>query len=161
MPIDLLTGKPIQYSKPIEKEQVPIGLLTGAPIPKLLKQDFKSRNVGSGILEDVKTAVGIGETALSMATHIPAKTLSGFTKLGAAPFVGVDKAEKWGAGVEEALTYETKTKRGQDIGKLLSTPFEKLSEYGEKRGDLELKESGSVVAAAAKNLRKSRRFRIL
>ena len=134
-PIDLLTGKPFE-SEVVEP-------------PKLLKQTLK-RKTESGILEDVKTAVGIGETALSMGTGVAGQIVGGYTTLAKAPFVGLEKAAESGKKVAEALTYQPRTKRGEDITEFISTPIEKLSEYGKKRADLELKESGSWVAAGAK-----------
>ena len=137
--IDMLTDEPV--------ESVPIPETVGQEKPQSMLEKYI---LESGTIQDVKTAVGIGETALSMGTGLAGMVAGGFTKLTKAPFVGLDEAEKSGQSVTEALTYKPRTKRGEDIGKLVSYPIEKLSEYGKKRADLEFKESGSPVAAAAK-----------
>ncbi len=154
--MDLLADEPVVEKKKSSFVDMladePVG---SVPIPKIIGQEKPQSMLEKYILEsdpiqDVKTAVGLAETGLAMATHIPAKVYSGYKTAVKLPLVGELEAEKLGQEAEERYSFQPRTKRGKDISRLISTPIEKLSEYGKKRADLEFEESGSWVAAGAK-----------
>lgn len=102
----------------------------------------------------LKTMENIGqvypalETAATVATTAYGLPISGLTKLAAAPFVGLEKADKAGDWVAERLIYQPQTKRGQELTESTFYPIEKLSEVGEKAGDITLEKTGSPILAA-------------
>lgn len=109
------------------------------------------KTVGREIMATPQALAGTAEALTATTTGLVGQAVGGLTKLSAlTPWVTVDEAEKAGEYVAGKLTYQPKTNQAQTLIETMGYPFEKLSEYGKKRADIEFKETGSAVSAAAK-----------
>jgi len=106
------------------------------------------KSIKQELLETPSAAAGLAEAATTVGTGWVSMPIAGLTELAASPFVGLEKAKKAGEWVGEKLTYQPKTKQGKALIGAASYPFEKLSEVGEKAGDLGLKKTGSAAVGA-------------
>lgn len=94
---------------------------------------------------------GIVEPIASLATSIGAAPIAGIAGIGASIFGGHNAGGNTVEKVQNALTYQPRTKTGQEVLGIASYPFEKLAEGADYVGGKTTEITGSPAIGAAVN----------
>lgn len=92
-----------------------------------------------------------GEMALNLGTGAVAMPVAGLAGLVAAPFVGRERAAQIVSDTQDALTYQPRGQRAQQMQAALATPMAALASGADRAGEWVADKTGSPALGAATN----------